>query len=79
MFQLEPITISTHYWQLYGSYGADKTSAFLRLVAKMSGEFIEQRINIKFCVKLGKNASDNRAMLFEAYGREFTKKSSVFE
>jgi hypothetical protein len=44
----------------------------------MSDRFLEQGINIKFCVKLGKNATDIYVMLFEAYGREFMKKSSVF-
>jgi hypothetical protein len=52
---------------------------FLRLVAKMSDRFLEQRINIKFCVKLGNNASDTYEMPSEAYGGETTKKSSVPE
>jgi hypothetical protein len=51
---------------------------FLRLVKKMSYRFLEQRINIKFCAKLGKNASYTCAMLSEACGREAMKKSSVF-
>jgi hypothetical protein len=46
---------------------------FLRLVAKMSDCFLEQWINIKFCVKLGKNESDTCAVLSEAL-----KTSSVF-
>jgi len=50
---------------------------FLRLVAKMSDQFLEKRINIKFCVKLGKNARDTCVMLAEAYGGEAMKKSSV--
>jgi len=29
----------------------------------MSDRFLDQRINIKFCVKLGKNASDTYSML----------------
>jgi hypothetical protein len=41
--------------------------------------FLDQRINIKFCVNLGKNASDTCTMLSEAYGEEAVKKSSVFE
>jgi hypothetical protein len=40
----------------------------------MSDRFLEQRNNIKFCVKLGKNASDTFAMLSEAYGGEAMKK-----
>jgi hypothetical protein len=45
----------------------------------MSDWFSEQQINIIFCVKLGKNASDGCAVLSEAYGGEAMKKSSVFE
>jgi hypothetical protein len=45
----------------------------------MSNRFLEQRINIKFCVKLGKNASDTCAVLSKAFGGEAMKKSSVFE
>jgi hypothetical protein len=41
----------------------------------MSDRFLYQRIN----VKLGKNASDNCAMLFEGYGGEAMKKSYVSE
>jgi hypothetical protein len=37
------------------------------------------RINTKFCVKLGKNASYICALPSEAYGGEDTKKSSVSE
>jgi hypothetical protein len=44
----------------------------------MSDWFLEQWLNIKFCVKLGKNASDTCAMLSTAYGREIMKKTSVF-
>lgn len=40
---------------------------------------MEQRINIKFCVKLGKSASETAALLQEAYGEHSMKKSSVFE
>jgi hypothetical protein len=50
---------------------------FLCLVAKMSDQFLEQQTNIKFCVKLGKNASDSCPMLSKAYGRE-AMKSQVF-
>jgi hypothetical protein len=39
---------------------------FLHLIAKMSAQFSEQGISIKFCVKLGKNASETSALLSEA-------------
>jgi hypothetical protein len=52
MFQLAVITIATHQLQLCGSCGADKTCVSLRIVAKMCDRLLEQRINIKFRVKL---------------------------
>jgi hypothetical protein len=45
----------------------------------MSDRFLEQRISIKFCVKLGNNASGTCAMLYQAYGGEAVRKSSVSE
>jgi len=46
----------------------------------MSDRFLEQGINIKFCAKLGQDASDICAVLSEAFGGEGdgVKKSSVF-
>ena len=46
---------------------------------KMSDKHLEQRINIKLCVKIGKSASETLALLTEAYGEYAMKKSSVFE
>jgi hypothetical protein len=40
----------------------------------MSGSLLEQRINIKFCAKLGKSASETLHMLTEAYGVDEMKK-----
>jgi hypothetical protein len=45
----------------------------------MSDRLLEQRINIKFCAKLGKSASETLQMLTEAYGADAMNKSSVFE
>jgi hypothetical protein len=45
----------------------------------MSDQFLEQRINIEFCVKLRNNARDSCATFSDAYGREAMKKSNVFE
>jgi hypothetical protein len=45
---------------------------------KMSDENLEQRINIKFCVKIGKSASETSALLAVAYGEYAMKKSNVF-
>jgi hypothetical protein len=46
---------------------------------KIPDQFLEQRINIKFCVKLGKNARDTCALVSEYYGGEAMKKSRVFK
>jgi hypothetical protein len=45
----------------------------------MSDRFLEQRINIKSCVKLGKNTCDTCAMFAESYGGEIMKMFSVSE
>ena len=45
----------------------------------MNDKNLEQRINIKFCVKIGKSASETLALLTVAYGEYAMKKSSVFE
>jgi len=45
----------------------------------MSDKNVDQRINIKCCVKIGKSASETSALLTVAYGEYAKKKSSVFE
>jgi len=45
----------------------------------MSDKNLEQRINIKFCVKIGKSGSETLALLILVYGEYAMKKSSVFE
>jgi hypothetical protein len=44
----------------------------------MSDRFLEQRINIKFCINSGENAKDICTKLCDAYGGASVKKSSVF-
>jgi hypothetical protein len=46
---------------------------------KMSDRLLEQRINIKFCAKLGKSENETLQMLTEAYGADAMKKSIVSE
>jgi hypothetical protein len=53
------------------SVASDKTRIFVRLVAEMSGRFLERQMNIKFCVKLGQNANNTLR------GYEAMKKSRV--
>jgi len=45
----------------------------------MSDKNMEQRINVKFCVKIGKSDSEMLALLKVAYGEYAMKKLSVFE
>jgi hypothetical protein len=48
MFQIASGNISVLWRQLWESCGADKMCIFLRLDAKVSDRFLEQRINIRF-------------------------------
>jgi hypothetical protein len=45
----------------------------------MSDKNLEQRINIKFCVKIGKSANGTLALLTVPYGEYAMKKSIAFE
>jgi hypothetical protein len=45
----------------------------------MSDKNLEQRINITFCVEIGKIASETLGLLIFACGEYAMKKSSVFE
>ena len=44
----------------------------------MSDRYLEQRISIKFCVKLNKSASETHHLLKEAYGDEVMSRARVF-
>jgi len=43
------------------------------VITKMSNSFLEHQIVIKFCVKLGKNASDTYAVLLRIVGEKLWK------
>jgi hypothetical protein len=45
----------------------------------MNDKNLEQWISIKFCVNVGKSASETLALLTVAYGEYAMKESSVFE
>jgi hypothetical protein len=45
----------------------------------MSDKNLKQQINIKFCMKIGKSASETLAPLTLAHGEYAMKKSVVFE
>jgi hypothetical protein len=59
-------------WQCY-------TSVCFRPGEKISDRLLEQRINITFCAKLGKSASETLQMLTEAYGADAMNKPSVLK
>ena len=40
---------------------------------------VEQRINVKFCVKLGKSAAETYDLLKKVYGDECLSRTLVFE
>ena len=47
--------------------------------ARMSELELEQRMNIKFLVKLGKSGNEIREMLVQVYGNNAMKKTAVYK
>jgi len=47
--------------------------------ARMTELELEQRMNIKFLVKLGKSGNEIRAMLVQVYGDDAMKKTAVYK
>ena len=45
----------------------------------MQSDTLEERYAIKFCLKLGKNATETYGMLQTAFGANFMNRASVFE
>lgn len=45
----------------------------------MSDRYLEQRIHVKFCVKLNKSASETLEMLQVVYGEEVMSRARVFD
>jgi hypothetical protein len=62
--------------QLCWSSGISKMSFYVSLQKWV--QFLEQWINIKFCMKLGKSSNDTCEMLSKAYGGETMRKSKCF-
>ena len=52
----------------FPSSRGNSTCPWCTVGGKMSNKNLEQRINIKFCVKIGKSASETLALLKVAYG-----------
>jgi hypothetical protein len=63
------------------SQGAEEavTRPWYTVGGKVSDENLEQRINIKLCVKVSKSGSETLALLTVAYGEYAMKESSVSE
>jgi len=54
-----------------------RSVCFYVSLQKMSDRFLEQQIDITFCVKLGKNESDTCTLLSEAYEEKVWMYASV--
>jgi len=63
----------------FPSSTGSNTYPWYRVGGKMSDKNLKQRMNIKFCVKIGKSAIQTLALLTVAYGEYAMKKSRVFE
>ena len=48
-------------------------------ISKMQSDTLEEQYTIKFCFKLGKNATETYGMLLIASGASCMNRSSVFE
>jgi len=68
---------------IYGSLFLSDIYYYLRVFwcapARMSELEFEQRTNIKFLVKLGKNGNEIRVMLVQVYGDSAKKKTTVYK
>jgi len=63
----------------FPSSRGSSTCLWYTVGGKVSYKNLEQWINIKFCVKIGKSTSEILALLTVTYGEYAMKKSSVFE
>jgi len=77
MFQLAFTQATDQMSPSFPSSRGSITCPWYTVGGNISDTNLEQRINIKFCVKIGKSASEMLALL--TYGEYAMKKSSVFE
>jgi hypothetical protein len=63
----------------FPSSRGSSTCPWYTVSRKISDKTLQQQINVKFCVKIGKSASETSAQLTLAYGDYAMKKLSVFE
>ena len=79
MFQLAFTRATDQTSRSIPSSRGSSTCLWYTVSGRMSDKKLEQQINIKFCVKIGKSTSEMSAILTVAYGEYAMKKSSVFE
>jgi hypothetical protein len=75
-----PVTgIADQMSRSFPSNRGSSTCSRYTVGGKISDKNLEQEINTKFCVKIGKSASGTLALLSLAYGEYAMKKSNGFE
>jgi len=79
MFQLAFTWTTDQMSRSFPSSRGSSTCLWYTVGGKVSYKNLEQWINIKFCVKIGKSTSEILALLTVTYGEYAMKKSSVFE
>jgi hypothetical protein len=77
MFQLAFTQATDQMSPSFPSSRGSVTCPWYTVGGKICDMNLEQHINIKFCVKIGKSASEMLALLTVAYGEYAMKKSSV--
>jgi len=77
MFQLAFTWATDQMSRSFPSSRGSITCPWYTVGGKMSDKNLEQRISIKFCVKIGKSAIETLALLTVAYGEYGMKKLSV--
>src|SRR5258705_7678819 len=76
MFQILRVKSTGQLSHSVPSSSGNSTCPCYTVGGKMSDRNLEQRINIKFCVKIGKSASETLAPLTVGYGEHAIKKYS---
>jgi hypothetical protein len=78
MFQLALVEATDQISLSFLSSKGISTRSWYSFGGKMSDKNLEQRINIEFCVKTGKSASEMLTVLTLVYGEYDMKKYGVF-
>jgi len=73
------VTVSRSCGRQFGSSLCLKCIVFLFSVRIMLSVNVEHRVNVKFCVKLGKSATEMYSLLKKFYGDEYLFRTQVFE